>query len=245
MSVQLSPRGPGDHHVPTSRAPDRGCRSRIRRLRSRPVPPHRRGRRRTDATFTTTSDWGTGWEGNYRIANPGPASITSWTVEFDLAGEHRISSLGDATFVQSGNHVTVRNQSWNGTIGAGGSTSFGLGVTYSGAYAAPANCRLNGAGCDGSGGGGGDTTAPSAPTGLRSTGVTSSSVSLARTTSTDHVGAFGNVGADGRCSHANALGQGDAHADDQKSFDAGSSVSGAADAWDQPLKGNVNRLKQT
>ena len=298
------------------------------------------------ATFTKTSDWGTGWEGNYRIANPGPASLTSWTVEFDLATGHRISSLWDATYVRSGNHVTVRNQSWNGTIGAGGSTSFGFGVVYSGAYAAPANCRLNGAGCDGSGGGGGDTTAPSVPGGLRSTGVTSSSVSLAWTASTDNVGvsgydvyrgttlaatvsgpsatvtglaastaysfqvaardaagnvsgrsaavsattsdgttppvgaykkvgyfaqwgiygrgftvksmdtlgqaaklttvnyAFGNIGADGRCFQANALGQGDAYADYQKSFDAGSSVSGVADTWNQPLKGNFNQLKQ-
>src|SRR5215203_369528 len=26
------------------------------------------------ATFTKTTDWGTGWEGSYRIANPGPAA---------------------------------------------------------------------------------------------------------------------------------------------------------------------------
>ena len=143
------------------------------------------------ATFTKTSDWGTGWEGNYRIANPGPTALTSWTVEFDLPTGHRISSLWDATYTQSGTRVTVRNQSWNGTIGAGGSTSFGFGVAYSGAYAAPANCRLNGAACDGSGGGGGDTTAPSTPAGLRSTGSTSSSVSLAWTAATDNVGVTG------------------------------------------------------
>ncbi len=87
------------------------------------------------ATFTKTSDWGTGWEGNYRISNPGPGSISSWTVEFDLPTGHRVSSLWDATWSQSGAHVTVRNASWNGTIGAGGSTSFGFGVAYSGATA--------------------------------------------------------------------------------------------------------------
>src|SRR5215212_5847398 len=144
------------------------------------------------ATFTKTSDWGTGWEGGYRIANPGPGSLTSWTVEFDLPTGHRVSSLWDGVWSQSGGHVTVRNASWNGTVPAGGSASFGFGVAYSGAYAAPANCRLNGASCDGGGGGPGpDTTPPSVPTGLRSTGVTSSSVSLAWTASSDNVGVTG------------------------------------------------------
>src|SRR5512132_4167411 len=103
----------------------------------------------------------------------------------------RVRSAHDGTRSQSGAHVTVRNASWNGTIGAGGSTSFGFDVAYSGAYGAPANCRLNGAPCDGSGGPGPDTSPPSVPGGLRSTGVTSSSVSLAWNASTDNVGVTG------------------------------------------------------
>lgn len=300
------------------------------------------------ATFTRSSDWGTGWEGGYRIANPGPAALTSWTVEFDLPANHRVTGLWDGVWTQSGTHVAVRNSSWNGTIGAGGSASFGFDVAYSGAYAAPANCRLNGGSCDGGGTPppGPDTTAPSVPTGLAATGVTSSSVSLGWTASTDDVGvtgydvyrgstkvstvagpsatvtglaastaysfsvaardaagnvsarsaaitvttsggttpppagvkkvgyfaqwgiygrgftvknvdttgmaaklthinyAFANVGADGKCFQANALGQGDAYADYQKSFDAASSVDGVADTWDQPLKGNFNQLRE-
>ena len=161
------------------------------------------------ATFTKTSDWGTGWEGNYRVANPGPATLTSWTVEFDLPSGHRISSLWDATYTQSGTRVTVRNQSWNGTVGAGGSVAFGFGVVYSGAYGAPANCRINGGACDGSGGTTPpptDTTAPSVPGGLRSTGSTSSSVSLAWTASTDNVGVTGYVVYQGGTQVATATG---------------------------------------
>ncbi len=56
--------------------------------------------------------------------------------------------------------------------------------------------------------------------------------------------AFENVGADGRCFEANALGQGDAFADYQKTFDAAASVSGVADTFSQPLKGNFNQLRQ-
>jgi GH18 family chitinase len=39
-------------------------------------------------------------------------------------------------------------------------------------------------------------------------------------------------------------GAGDAWADYQKPFDAATSVSGVADVWNQPLKGNFNQLKQ-
>ena len=56
--------------------------------------------------------------------------------------------------------------------------------------------------------------------------------------------AFENVGSDGRCFEANLAGQGDAFADYQKTFDAASSVSGVADTFDQPLKGNFNQLRE-
>ncbi|MCC7634043.1 glycosyl hydrolase family 18 protein [Stenotrophomonas rhizophila] len=62
--------------------------------------------------------------------------------------------------------------------------------------------------------------------------------------------AFGNV-RNNRCevgitqpSDANTGAGGDAFADYTKAFGAGESVSGGADSWDQPLRGNWNQLKQ-
>lgn len=62
--------------------------------------------------------------------------------------------------------------------------------------------------------------------------------------------AFGNV-RNNRCevgltipSDPNSGAGGDAFADYTKAFAAGESVSGAADTWDQPLRGNWNQLKQ-
>src|SRR6266545_1609393 len=55
----------------------------------------------------------------------------------------------------------------------------------------PTNCRINGGSCSGGGGGGPDTSPPSVPTGLRVTGVTTSSISLAWNASTDNVGVTG------------------------------------------------------
>ncbi|HET9932700.1 MAG TPA: glycoside hydrolase family 18 protein [Polyangiaceae bacterium] len=55
--------------------------------------------------------------------------------------------------------------------------------------------------------------------------------------------AFGNV-VNGACVMVSRAGVGDAFADYQKSFAAEESVDGAADTWDQKLKGNFNQLKK-
>jgi Cellulose binding domain/Glycosyl hydrolases family 18/Fibronectin type III domain len=139
------------------------------------------------AAFTRTQDWGTGFEAKYTITNAGPGTLATWRVEFDLPAAEQVSSLWDGTLTRSGNHYTVAN-SWNGNVPAGGTASFGFIGAYSGAFAAPANCRLNGASCDG---GPVDTTRPSTPTGLRVTATTSSSISLAWAAATDNIGVAG------------------------------------------------------
>ena len=55
--------------------------------------------------------------------------------------------------------------------------------------------------------------------------------------------AFGNI-VNGECLMVTRTGVGDAFADYQKSFTADESVDGAADTWDQKLKGNFNQLKK-
>ncbi|MEU7783810.1 cellulose binding domain-containing protein [Amycolatopsis sp. NPDC049159] len=113
------------------------------------------------ATFTKGSDWGTGYEGKYTIANGSGSALPSWTVEFDLPSGAKISSLWDGSYTASGQHVTVKN-SWNGNVGNGGSASFGFNVTYSGSYTAPSNCKLNGGSCS-AGGTPPTTTPPTTP----------------------------------------------------------------------------------
>ena len=94
------------------------------------------------AAFTKGSDWGTGYEGKYTINNGSGSTLPSWTVEFDLPGGAKISSLWDGSYTASGQHVTVKN-TWNGNVGNGASASFGFNVAYSGTYSAPANCKLS------------------------------------------------------------------------------------------------------
>jgi chitinase len=126
------------------------------------------------ATFSKSA-WDTGYTGTYTIRNTGAAAITDWTLTFDLPAGTTLGTYWDALITSGGNHYTAKPRDWNRTIGAGASVSFGFVATGTGD---PVNCALNGASCSG-GGGGGDTTAPSTPGGLRVTGTTSSSISLA------------------------------------------------------------------
>ncbi|HEY0639567.1 MAG TPA: glycosyl hydrolase family 18 protein [Pseudonocardiaceae bacterium] len=143
------------------------------------------------ATFTKTSDWGTGWEGRYVITNGTTSAINGWRVEVDVPSGVVITSAWDTQMTRNGNHYTFANLSWNSTIQPGATASFGFNGTRSVPFTEPANCTLNGAPCGGGTPPPPDTQAPTVPGSLRVTGTTSNSVSLAWNASTDNVGVTG------------------------------------------------------
>ncbi|MDF3297838.1 glycoside hydrolase family 18 chitinase [Streptomyces tropicalis] len=289
------------------------------------------------ATYTRTSDWGTGFGGQWTVRNTGTSALSSWTVEWDFPAGTSVTSAWDADVTSSGTHWTARNKSYNGTLAPGASVSFGFNGAGSGS---PSNCRLDGDSCDGTTAPG--DAAPSAPGTPTASGVTDTSVTLSWAAATDDKGvknydvlrdgkriatvtatsytdtglsagtdysytvqardtadqtgpaggavavhttggggtgpggtggkvklgyftewgiygrnynvknlvtsgsaakithinyAFGNV-TGGRCAI------GDSYADYDKAFTADQSVSGTADTWDQPLRGNFNQLRE-
>ncbi|MFE8943155.1 glycosyl hydrolase family 18 protein [Streptomyces sp. NPDC003233] len=288
------------------------------------------------ASFTKTSDWGTGFGGQWTIKNTGTASISSWTVEWDFPSGTSVTSAWDADVTSSGTHWTAKNKSYDGTIAPGASVSFGFNGAGPGS---PTNCKLNGDSCDGTTVPG--DAAPSAPGTPTASNITDTSVQLSWGAATDDKGiknydvlrdgkvvgtvtttsytdsglsagtdysytvqardtadqtgpvsgavkvhttggtttppttgdkvklgyftewgiygrnynvknlvtsgsaakithinyAFGNV-TNGQCAI------GDSYADYDKAFTADQSVSGVADTWDQPLRGNFNQLRE-
>ncbi|GGN77280.1 chitinase [Streptomyces albiflavescens] len=289
------------------------------------------------ATYTKTQDWGTGFEGKWTVKNTGTTAISSWTIEWDFPSGTSVTSAWDADVTNSGTHWTAKNKSYNGTLAAGASVSFGFNGAGSGS---PSNCTLNGGSCDGGTTVPGDNP-PSAPGTPTASSLTDTSVKLSWTAATDDKGiknydvlrdgakvatvtttsysdtgltagtdysytvqardtadqtgpasgavavhttgggttppptgnavklgyftewgiygrnynvknlvtsgsaakithinyAFGNV-TNGQCAI------GDSYADYDKAFTADQSVSGVADTWDQPLRGNFNQLRQ-
>jgi endo-1,4-beta-xylanase len=76
----------------------------------------------------------TQWQSGYviepsRVTNTGTATINSWTVTFTLPAGHSIVGSWNAVLTVSGQTVTARNASHNGTLGAGGNTAFGFQVS--------------------------------------------------------------------------------------------------------------------
>ena len=140
------------------------------------------------ATFSKSSDWGTGYVADYTIHNGGGSIVNGWQLEFNLpTGTTFVNAWnGDAT--TSGNHVVITNASWNQTLAPAASADVGFQTSYTGTFVAPQNCLLNGQSCAG---GPADTQPPSAPTGLTATGETATTIALKWNPSTDNVGVAG------------------------------------------------------
>ncbi|MFE6284492.1 glycosyl hydrolase family 18 protein [Streptomyces sp. NPDC057877] len=136
------------------------------------------------ATYAKTQDWGSGFEGKWTVKNTGTTSISSWTVEWDFPSGTSVTSAWDADVTSSGNHWTAKNKAWNGTLAPGASVSFGFNGSGSGA---PANCKLNGASCDGGPSVPGDNP-PSAPGTPSASEITNTSVKLSWSAATDDKG---------------------------------------------------------
>ncbi|MEU1498471.1 glycoside hydrolase family 18 chitinase [Streptomyces sp. NPDC005732] len=289
------------------------------------------------ATYTKTQDWGTGFGGQWTVKNTGTTALSSWTIQWDFPSGTSVTSAWDADVTNSGTHWTAKNKSYNGTLAAGASVTFGFNGAGSGS---PSNCTLNGGSCDGGTTVPGDNP-PSAPGTPTSSALTDTSVKLSWSAATDDKGvknydvlrggakvatvtgttytdtgltagtdysytvqardtadqtgpvsgavsvhttggtttppptgkavklgyftewgiygrnynvknlvtsgsaakithinyAFGNV-TNGQCAI------GDSYADYDKAFTADQSVSGVADTWDQPLRGNFNQLRE-
>ncbi|WDZ82439.1 PQQ-dependent sugar dehydrogenase [Micromonospora cathayae] len=98
-------------------------------------------------TYRVDSQWGTGFTASVTVTNTGPAPVNGWTVGWTYAGNQRVTNWWSAQISQQGTAVTARNLSWNGTIAAGGTVSFGFNGSYSGTNPAPAAFTLNGASC--------------------------------------------------------------------------------------------------
>ncbi|MEU6587875.1 glycoside hydrolase family 48 protein [Streptomyces sp. NPDC046881] len=96
-----------------------------------------------------TNDWGSGFAADLTITNRGSDAIDGWTLSYAYAGNQKLSNGWNGTWSQSGQTVTVKNASYNGTIAAGAAVSTGAQFTYSGTNTAPVSFAVNGAACVG------------------------------------------------------------------------------------------------
>ncbi|MGC9664966.1 glycoside hydrolase family 6 protein [Planosporangium sp. 12N6] len=105
----------------------------------------------------TANQWSNGFTADVAITNLGDP-LSSWTLEWDYAGNQQITSSWNSTYTQSGQHVTLKNAAWNGSLGTNATVTPGFQASYSGTNTTPTTFKLNGTTCNG-----GTTPPTSAP----------------------------------------------------------------------------------
>jgi chitinase len=100
-----------------------------------------------DVTYSV-SQWDGGFVANVAVKNGG-TPLKGWNVSWDFAGDQHIDSLWSGKVAQTGAHVEVSNESWNGDVPAGGTASFGFNASFKGTNAKPTDIKVNGVTCGG------------------------------------------------------------------------------------------------
>jgi endo-1,4-beta-xylanase len=95
----------------------------------------------------TVNAWNNGATDQLTITNTGGSAINGWNLTFTLPSGQAVVSAWNASITPSSGAVTATNMSYNASIPAGGSTSFGYQVSHTGNSAAPSSFTLNGVAC--------------------------------------------------------------------------------------------------
>ena len=98
-------------------------------------------------TYAKASEWGGGFTANITVANTGSTAWSAWTVTWTYPGDQKVTSAWNATATQTGSKVTATNMSYNGSVAAGSSASFGVQGTWTSNDASPTSFSVNGAAC--------------------------------------------------------------------------------------------------
>ena len=89
------------------------------------------------ATYQVTNQWPGGFGANVTVRNEGASPLNGWTVTWTFADGQTISQLWGGSLTQSGSSMTVKNLSYNGAIGANGSTTFGFNASWNNTNGVP------------------------------------------------------------------------------------------------------------
>lgn len=90
-------------------------------------------------TSTIVSNWSTGYVAEVTVTNTSSTDISSWNATFALQQGQTINCLWNGTYIQNNQNITVNNQTGNGIIPAGQSTTFGFQVINPGMASASLN----------------------------------------------------------------------------------------------------------
>ncbi|HKT06147.1 MAG TPA: cellulose binding domain-containing protein [Rugosimonospora sp.] len=98
--------------------------------------------------YAVGNSWAGGFQAGITITN-NAAPLTSWTLAFQFANGQTVANGWNGTFTQDGAQVTVASQSYNGSLGTGGSATIGMVGTWIDSNSVPDYFTVNGTACNG------------------------------------------------------------------------------------------------
>ncbi len=106
-----------------------------------PTPTGSGGSGSCTLTSSITNSWSGGYQLQLTVTNNGTAPTTGWTAGFMFGDSaETIASSWNATVKQTGTQVTAANANYDGSIPAGGSTTFGMVVNGSNSSLSALTC---------------------------------------------------------------------------------------------------------
>ncbi|MGA5304661.1 non-reducing end alpha-L-arabinofuranosidase family hydrolase [Nucisporomicrobium flavum] len=105
--------------------------------------------------YAVSSQWQGGFNADVSITNLGDP-LSGWTLTWSYGAGQTVTQAWNATVTQSGSAVTAKNVSYNGSVPANGTVSFGFNGSWTGSNPVPTAFALNGVACTGG-------TVPSSP----------------------------------------------------------------------------------
>jgi len=90
-----------------------------------PTPPATGGSKTCSASWHIDNSWTGGFQSTVTVT-AGSSAITAWTVTWTWPSGQTMVNFWNASVTTSGSSVTVKNLSYNGSLGAGGNTTFGM-----------------------------------------------------------------------------------------------------------------------
>ena len=99
------------------------------------------------AAYSLVNSWSGGFQAQVTVTNTGTAAISPWTLTWTFPGDQQITSLWNASYVQSGEQIAATAESWNSTIAPSASVTVGFTGTFKNSDASPASFAVNGTAC--------------------------------------------------------------------------------------------------
>jgi chitinase len=92
-----------------------------------------------ELTVSKTSDWGTGYDGQFKLENKNDYDVLQWGMTFDFPESEEFTWFSEGDLVRKGNKVIMVPKDWNMSIPAG-TTKI---IPFGGVKALPGNLKYN------------------------------------------------------------------------------------------------------